>query len=129
MGRVAWLTGLLFFVAPLTAADKGTVVDVDGPVRQPIERLAQDLHGLTHLLDAHEIAPVAVAEVGGRDVGSGDVALGNSSTLEDPLVSGLHHLFQLEIRQHTRRRVTSQRGNLGFWQCPSQVSMKKPDSP
>jgi len=30
MRRVAWLTGLLLFVAPLPAADKGTVVEVDG---------------------------------------------------------------------------------------------------
>jgi hypothetical protein len=30
MRRFAWLTGLLFVAAPLPAADKGTVVDVDG---------------------------------------------------------------------------------------------------
>ena len=44
------------------------VVDVDGPIGQPVQCLAEDLHRLAHLLDAYEVAAVAVAKVRGRDL-------------------------------------------------------------
>ena len=51
--------------------------------------------------------------VGGGHLGRGDVALANARALQNPLVVGLDHLFQVLIGQHARRRVATERADFG----------------
>ena len=53
--------------------------------------------------------------IGGRDVFIGDVALANAGTLDNPLVVGLDHFFQIVISQNARRNVATERSNFGLW--------------
>ncbi len=70
-----------------------------------------------HLRRAHR-------QIRSRHLRRGDMTLGDSRTVQDPLIAGLHHLFQFEVGQYTGWRVATQRGNFGFRQCPSQLSEK-----
>ena len=57
--------------------------------------------------------------VGGRHVRIGDVPLADPGTLQDPLVGGIDHLFQVLVRQDAGRRVTAEGRNFRFGQCVS----------
>ena len=46
-------------------------------------------------------------QVGGRDIRIGNVPLGNSDALHDPLVAGLHQLFEILVGQDAGRRVAA----------------------
>ncbi len=45
------------------------------------------------------------AEIGGGNVRVGDAPFYDAGASADPLVRGINHLFEVEVGQHTRRRV------------------------
>ena len=47
-------------------------------------------------------------EIAGRDPGVDDVTLLDAGALQDPLVGGLDHLFQIGIGQQLRRHIRGQ---------------------
>ena len=54
-----------------------------------------------------------------------DVPLQDAVALDDPLVVGVHHLFQILIREHSWRRVAAERSYFRFVQC---FSLSRSDS-
>ena len=58
-----------------------------------LERLARGLH----------------RQIRSGDVGIGDVALGDSGALQNPLIVGLDHLLQVVVGEHARGHVATQR--------------------
>ena len=54
-----------------------------------------------------------------------DVALANAGALDDPVVGGFYHLFQIVVGQQARRDVGAQGSNLGAHELAH--SMSSPD--
>ena len=53
--------------------------------------------------------------VGGGHFGGGDVALADAGALDDPLVVGLDHLFEVLVGEHARRDIAAERGDFRLW--------------
>ena len=64
---------------------------------------------------AHFAAAIAMSEV--AISGFGDVPLANPGALHDPLIAGVHQLFQVLIGQNSWRSIAPERGDLGLGQC------------
>ena len=64
---------------------------------------------------AQRAASIAMSEV--AISGAGDVALADAGPLQDPLVVGLDHLFQILVGENARRRIAAERGDFRLWQC------------
>ncbi len=52
-------------------------------------------------------------QVAGGNSLVGDVAFADTSALQDPLVGGIYHGFEVLVAQYSRRDIGSQRRNLG----------------
>ncbi len=52
-------------------------------------------------------------KIAGGDTLLHDVTLADAGALHDPLVVGIHHLFEVGVRQQLRRNVYTQRTDLG----------------
>ncbi len=58
---------------------------------------------------AHLAAAMAMSEVATFSVG--DVALANAGALDDPLIVGFDHFFEIVVGEYAGRYVAAQRGD------------------